>query len=167
MYNDDYRNKAAVVVSEGANDDKDSSVVVTSDKAAAGNPLVLLLSYKPPDNIVNIRLVIVTILAVLLPLHNHWQLFGSREISLVTVFLGLEAQYTLAAYSLGWLVACTSNKQLTNHSMVATISSLLHLPPPLIALVYCIVTLVIQVVTDFFWYLFIAVCTMSLDILIM
>ena len=156
-------------MSEGAivDEDKDSLTVVKSDKVA-GNPLVLLLSYQPPDNIVNIRLVIVTLLAILLPLHNHWQLFGSRDISLVTAFLGLEAQYVLAAYSLGWLVACTSNKQLTNRStLVTTISSLLYLPTPLIALVYCIVTLVIQVVTDFFWYLFIAICTISLDILIM
>ena len=154
----------------GANnddDDKGPSTVVKSNKAA-GNPLVLLLSYKPPDNIVNLRLVIITLLAILLSLHNHWQLFGSREISLVTAFLGLEAQYVLAAYSLGWLVACTSNEQLTNHStMVTTISSLLHLPTALIALAYCLVTLVIQVVTDFFWYLFIVTCTISLDILIM
>ena len=135
---------------------------------ASSNPLVLLLSYQPPGNIVNIRLAIVTLLAIALPLHNHWQLFGSYEISLVTAFLGVEAQYILSAYSMGWLIACTSNKQLTSHSgMVTMVSSLLHLPTALVALVYCIVTLVIQLVTDFFWYLFIVICTISLDILML
>ena len=86
----------------------------------------------------------------------------------MTAFLGLEAQYILAAYSLGWLVACTSNKQLTSHStMITAISSLLHLPTPLIALAYCLGILVIQVVTDFFWYLFIVICTISLDVIIL
>ena len=104
-------------------------------------------------------------LAIVLPLHNHWELFGSHQISLVTAFIGLEGQYILAAYSLGWFVACTSTKQFNHHSpIVIAISSLLHLPPTLVALLYCVVTLLIQLVTDFFWYLFITVCVISLDI---
>ena len=131
------------------------------------NTLVLLLSYHPPLNIVNIKLAVITLLAIVLPLHNHWQLFGSHQVSLVTAFLGLEGQYILAAYSLGWLIACSSNNQLNHSDIVTNIASLLHLPTTLIALVYCIVTLLIQIVTDFFWYLFIAVCTISLDIFIL
>ena len=126
----------------------------------------MLLSYQPPERIANIRLTVITVLAVVLPLHNHWQLFGSHQISLVTAFLGLEGQYVLAAYSLGWLVACTTNKELNHSALLTTIASLLHLPVTVIALPYCIGTLLIQVVTDFFWYLFIAICTISLDVLV-
>ena len=139
----------------------------TAAKTATNNTLVLLLSYQPPSNIVNIRLAVITLLAIVLPLHNHWQLFGAHHISLVTAFLGLEGQYILAAYSLGWLVACTKNKQLNHSTLITTLATLLHLPTTMIALVYCLVTLMIQIVTDFFWYLFIATCTISLDILIL
>lgn len=128
---------------------------------------MLLLSYQPPGHIVNIRLAVIALLAIGLPLHNHWQLFGSHEISLVMAFLGLEGQYILAAYSLGWLVACSSNKQLDHSGVITTIASVLHVPTTVIALAYCIGTLLIQVVTDFFWYLFIVICTIGLDILVL
>lgn len=143
-----------------------NSCTVDTEKTST-NSFVLLLSYHPPLNIVNIRLAVITLLAIVLPLHNHWKLFGSREISLITAFLGLEGQYILAAYSLGWLVACTgTSQQLNDTGMITMLASLLHLPTTLIAIVYCIGRLVIQVVTDFFWYLFIAICTISLDILV-
>lgn len=108
----------------------------------------------------------ITLIAIILSLHNHWQLFGSDQVSLVMAFLGLEAQYILAAYSLGWLIACTSNKPLNHSGIITVLASMLHLPTALIAMAYCMVTLVIQIVTDFFWYMFVAVCTISLDIFI-
>ena len=149
-------------------DNKETVEASVDSVKVSTSPLVLLLSYQPPVNVVNIRVTLVTLLAIVLPLHNHYQLFGSREISLVTAFLGLEVQYVLAVYSLGWLAACTSNKQIASYSnIITTISTLLHLPTPLIALVYCIVTLGIQVVTDFFWYLFTVTCTISLDLVLL
>jgi len=122
----------------------------------------MLLSYRPPTNIVSLKMTIVTLLAVVLPLHNHHHLFGTHEVSLVTAFLGLEGQYVLAAYSLGWLASCTSTSQDSGHSgLVTSISYFLHLPTVLVAIGYCVCTLVMQIVLDFLWFLFVVVCTLT------
>jgi len=121
----------------------------------------MLLSYRPPTNVVSLKMAVVTLLAIILPLHNYHHLFGARELSLVTAFLGLEGQYVLAAYSLGWLASCTSTSQDGSHSgLVISLSYFLHLPTVLVAIGYCVCTLVIQIVLDFLWFLFVAVCTL-------
>ena len=135
-------------------------------KTHTTNPLVMLLSYQPPTNIVSLKMTVVTLLAVILPLHNHRHLFGTREVSLVTAFLGLEGQYVLAAYSLGWLASCTSTSQVSSHSgLVTSMAYFLHLPTVLVAIGYCVCTLVMQIVLDFLWFLFVVVCTLTVSIL--
>lgn len=138
----------------------------TAQNTHSTNPLVMLLSYQPPTVVVSLKMTIVTLLAVVLPLHNHRHLFGAREVSLVTAFLGLEGQYVLAAYSLGWLASCTTSSQDNSHSgLVSSIAYFLHLPIVLVAMCYCVCTLVMHIVLDFLWYLFVVVCVLSVSTL--